>query len=112
MTEAASPAPDTVVVDVGDLAPGGLRPLEIGGRKLLVCRVGDAFFALENRCPHVAIQLDQGRLQGPVLECPLHGGKLDVRDGSPQGHPIRKPATTYPVRLVEDGLEIAFGDRP
>ena len=109
MTEAAAEA-SAVVVDVSDLEPGGLRPVEVGGRKLLVCRVGDAYFALENRCPHVAIQLDQGRLQGPVLECPLHGGKLDVRDGSPQGHPIRKPATVFPTRPVEGGLEIALGD--
>lgn len=109
MSEAAAPT-QSVVVDVSDLAPGGLRPIEAAGHKLLVCRVGDEFFALENRCPHVAIQLDQGRLQGSLLECPLHGGKLDVRDGSPQGHPIRKAATTFPVRPVPGGLEIQLGD--
>jgi len=110
VTEAALERPASVVVDVSDLVPGGLRAFEAGGRKLLVCRVGEEFFALENRCPHVAIRLEQGRLQGCVLECPLHGGKLDVRDGSPQGHPIRKPATTFAVRPVEGGLEIALGD--
>jgi nitrite reductase/ring-hydroxylating ferredoxin subunit len=108
--EAAVESPASVVVDVGDLAPGHMRAFEAGGRKLLVCRVGEEFFALENHCPHVAIQLDQGRLEGCVLECPLHGGKLDVRDGSPQGHPIRRPATIFSVRPVEGGLEITLGD--
>ena len=103
-------ADEVVVVDAADLARGELRPIEAAGRKLLLCRVGDDVYALENRCPHVAIQLDQGRLDGPLLECPLHGGKLDVRDGSPQGHPIRKPATTFPVRPVEGGLEITLGE--
>ena len=103
-------ADDVVRIDGADLAAGELRPIEVGSRKLLLCRVGEAIYAIENRCPHVAIQLDQGRLDGPLLECPLHGGKLDVRDGSPQGHPIRKPATTFPVRPVEGGLEITLGD--
>jgi anthranilate 1,2-dioxygenase ferredoxin subunit len=44
-----------------------------------------------------------------LLECPLHGGKLDVRDGSHVALPIRKPARTYPVRVVDGGIEIDLG---
>jgi nitrite reductase/ring-hydroxylating ferredoxin subunit len=39
----------------------------------------------------------------------VHGGRLDVRDGSPQGHPIRRPATTYPVRKSGSQIEITLG---
>lgn len=95
-----------VFVEVSDLPPGGLRAVEAGGRKLLVCNAGGTYYALENRCPHAAIPLDAGRLDGFALECPLHGGKLDVRDGSPQGHPIRRAAATFPVRSVDGGIEI------
>ena len=49
------------------------------------------------------------QLEGTVLECPFHGGKLDVRDGSPQRPPIRRPAATYPVRRVEGGFDIDLG---
>ena len=35
--------------------------------------------------------LDAAALAGCILECPVHGGRLDVRDGSPQRHPIRRP---------------------
>jgi len=93
-------------VDVSDLAPGGLRALELAGFDVVVCHAAGAFYALENRCPHASAPLHAGRLEGCVLECPLHGGRLDVRDGSPRAQPIRRPATTYAVRPVPGGIEI------
>jgi len=97
------------VVDVSQLAPGGLLALKLGGRKVLVCNVDGRFHAIENRCPHSAVPLSGGRLRGCLLECPYHGGTLDVRDGSAQSAPIRRPVATFPVRPVEGGLEIELG---
>ena len=51
-----------VAVDVSDLEAGAMRALEIEGRKLLVCRAGSEFYALENRCPHAAVELALTRL--------------------------------------------------
>ena len=95
-----------IAVDVSGLDSGATRALEIGGRKVLLCRAGGAFYALENRCPHAAAELTFGQLSGHVLECPVHGGKLDVRDGRPCAHPIRKPATTFAVRAAGNSIEI------
>lgn len=97
---------ERVVVDVADLAPGELRAVEVGGRSVLVCHAEGAYYALENRCPHAGVPLDQGRLEGCVLQCPFHGGSIDVRDGSPRSQPIRRPATTFAARLGTQGLEI------
>jgi 3-phenylpropionate/trans-cinnamate dioxygenase ferredoxin subunit len=99
---------DRLVVDVSDLPPGGLREVTIGDRAVLLCNAGGSFHAIENRCPHAA-PLAKGRLAGHLLECPYHGGTLDVRDGSPQSPPIRKPVATFSVRAVEGGIEIDPG---
>jgi len=96
-------------VDVSGLAPGEIRAIEVAGRDLLVCNAMGTYYALENRCPHAATPLSGGRLRGAVLECPLHGGKLDVRDGRPCAQPIRKPATIFAVRPVPTGIEIRLG---
>ena len=101
-----SDATSVLFVDVAGLSPGGLRPVESGQHKILVCNADGEFFAIENRCPHIHTPLDTGRLRGCVLECPLHGGKLDVRDGSDLALPIREPARTYLVRRVDGGVEI------
>jgi len=97
---------DPIVVDVSDLAPGQLRRIDAGERRLLVCNAEGTFYALEDRCPHAAVPLSGGVLRGCLLECPLHGGSVDVRDGSPAALPIRRPATTYPVRTLDGGSEI------
>ena len=99
-------AHDHIFVPTADLPPGGMRAVDADGVKILLCRVGDAFYAIENRCPHAMVPLESGRLEGCVLECPLHGGKLDVRDGRPVAQPIRRTAQRYPVRAVQGGVEV------
>jgi nitrite reductase/ring-hydroxylating ferredoxin subunit len=100
---------DPFVLDVSDLAPGETRAVDAFGAKLLVCNAEGRFYAIQNRCPHAMVRLDTAVLRGCILECPVHGGRLDVRDGSPQGHPIRRPATTYPVRQEGGRIEIELG---
>ncbi len=99
-----------LAVDVAGLAPGGTCALELAGRTILVCHAEGAYYALENRCPHAATPLTSGRLRGFVLECPLHGGRLDVRDGRPCAPPIRRPAATFAVRRVAGGIEIRLDE--
>jgi nitrite reductase/ring-hydroxylating ferredoxin subunit len=79
-------------------APGGMAVFEAAGLRLVLCNVAGAAHVIEDRCPHAFVYLSGGRLDGPVLECPLHGGKLDVRDGTPVAPPIRKPVRRFPVR--------------
>ena len=88
----------SVTIDVADLAPGQTRAVSANGRELLVCNAEGRLYAIENRCPHAMVRLDAAVLSGCILECPVHGGRIDVRDGSPQRHPIRRPSITYPVR--------------
>ena len=95
-----------VSVDVAGLAPGQTRAVSAHGRELLVCNAEGRFYAIENRCPHAMVRLDTAVLTGCVLECSVHGGRIDVRDGSPQRHPIRRPAQTYRVRVRGAQIEI------
>ena len=88
--------------------PGVLRPFEVDGRRLVLCNVEGTPHVLEDLCPHAGVTLSPGRLVGCVLECPFHGGKLDVRDGKPVAPPIRRPVRTFAVRAAEGGLEVAL----
>jgi nitrite reductase/ring-hydroxylating ferredoxin subunit len=78
------------------------------GRRVVVCRAGGRLYALLDRCPHASEPLSGGALRGFALECPYHGGRLDVRDGRPLGLPIRRPGTTLPVREVGGRVEIGL----
>jgi nitrite reductase/ring-hydroxylating ferredoxin subunit len=86
--------------------PGALTAFEAGGLRLVLCNAGGAPYVVEDRCPHAFVHLSGGRLEGSVLECPLHGGKLDVRDGRPVAAPIRKPVRTFAVRRSGARLQV------
>jgi len=85
---------------------GGMTPFEAGGVRLVLCNAGGAPYVVEDRCPHAFVHLSGGRLEGFVLECPQHGGKLDVRDGSPVAAPIRKPVRSFAVRGKGERIQV------
>ena len=104
------PTDDFVAVaDAARIAPGKLRAFQVHGREVLVCNVGGQLFALEDRCTHAAVKLSDGRLRGCVLECPLHGGKFDVRDGSVRSGPPMRALATFPVRVRDGHVEVGLG---
>ena len=75
---------DTLLVPLEDtesLAEGEMRTHKAGPYNVLLCRVGGALHAVENKCSHQARPLHRGRLRGHLIICPVHGASFDVRNG-------------------------------
>lgn len=89
-------------------AEGRVAAFEIDGKNLLLCNASGDAFVIANQCPHAAVPLAPGVLRGCVLECPFHGGKLDVATGKPVAPPIRVPVATFAVRGSGEDLEVAL----
>ena len=79
----------------------------VAGREILVCRTKDGVFALDNICSHAYARLNEGRLRGSRVICPLHGAAFDVRSGAVLGAPATRPLATYRVRLDGANATIA-----
>jgi nitrite reductase/ring-hydroxylating ferredoxin subunit len=92
--------------------PGGMAAFELDGLELVLCNAAGAPCVIEDRCPHAEVALSEGRLEGFVLECPLHGGKLDVRDGGPAAAPIRRPVRTFAVRTAGGSIQVQISANP
>lgn len=93
-------------VAVGLPAPGRMAAFELAGLELVVCNAAGTPRVIEDRCPHAEAALSEGRLEGFVLECPLRGGKLDVRDGKPVAAPIRRCVRIFAVRQQGDHIRV------
>ena len=83
---------------------GQLLCLEIGGRRLVVGRTPQGFFALDDVCPHAGGSLSEGLLEAGHVICPIHGYAYDIvtGEGLDDGAEVR----VHPCVLEGDVLRI------
>lgn len=74
-------SPFEPVLAVADLPLGALARVTRGDLDLLLAHVPDGILATDDRCPHMAAPLSIGRLDGCVVDCPLHNGRFDLVTG-------------------------------
>jgi nitrite reductase (NADH) small subunit len=103
---------------VADVRREGCRVVELDGRSIGVISVGEEFFAVHDRCPHMGASMCAGTLGGTfvpsqphelvygrhdqVIRCPWHGWEFDLATGRSLLEPRRVGLKTYAV-TVEDG---------
>jgi sulfite reductase beta subunit-like hemoprotein/nitrite reductase/ring-hydroxylating ferredoxin subunit len=104
------PAPYVEVARVADVPPGALTAAHVDGRAVALVNVDGTFCALERHCPHAGAPLDEGKVDGWSLECPLHAAVFDVRDGEVLGGPADRPARTFPVKVEGDTVMVSLSD--
>ncbi len=85
-----------------DLPSDDVKGVAVAGRDIAIYTVDGAVYATDNLCTHGNARLCDGFLEGHEIECPLHQGKFDVRDGRPTCEPVTEPLRSYPVK-VEGG---------
>jgi 3-phenylpropionate/trans-cinnamate dioxygenase ferredoxin subunit len=93
-------------IPLTDLAEGTMQVRSLGGREIVVCRTKAGLHALDNICTHAYARLNEGRLRGTRLICPLHGASFDVRDGRALGAPATRPLAAYPIQIAGDCARI------
>jgi len=89
-----------------ELAAGQMRCAEILGQAVVVCRVRDSLHAVDAVCTHAYSRLDEGRLRGHRLICPLHGASFDVRNGAVLGAPATEPLRCHEARALDGHIEV------
>jgi len=88
------------------LPAGQMRCVEISGRLVLLAHAKDGIYALDNLCSHGHARMDEGRLRGHRLICPLHAASFDVRTGAVLGGAATQALPSHPVRIVDGQIEV------
>ena len=76
------------------------------GVPVVLVRRGLQLYAISATCPHAGGPLDEGTLDGDIVECPWHGSRFCMRDGRVLTGPATVHAPRYDVRVRNDQVEI------
>ena len=66
----------------------------------------EGFFATDGYCTHEEEHLENGIVIDCVIECPLHQGRFDVRNGKALSAPVCVDLKIWPVRIEADEVYI------
>ena len=75
-------------IQTTEIAPGGMKTVEINGHELVICNAAGSFYTLDRRCGHMNAPLEMGTLDGLILTCPMHCVQFDVTTGEPLSDPM------------------------
>lgn len=111
------------VAKVSDIPLGGRKIVEVAGHSIGVFKVGDAFVAVLNVCPHELAPVCLGQVRGTTLEsmpgeyrwgregeilaCPWHGWEFDLLTGKALTDK-HKRLRIYPVTIREDTIYVTL----
>lgn len=90
------------VARLSELADPGRMVVEVDERLVVLVRVGNDVFALDDVCTHDGGPLSEGQVEDHTIACPRHGAKFDVRDGRALTMPATRPTVAHQVK-VENG---------
>ncbi len=101
----------TTVAQRSDVQPGEVLAVEVGSQRIALYNLDGEIHATDNVCTHAFALMSDGYLEGDIIECPLHGGRFEVRTGKGLGPPISCDLKTFPVRLVGENVEVNVPDQ-
>jgi naphthalene 1,2-dioxygenase system ferredoxin subunit len=73
--------------------------IDAEGKSFALYQVDGEIYATDNICTHGNARLCDGFLEGHEIECPLHQGKFDIRNGKAMCAPLTEDVKTYPVKI-------------
>jgi nitrite reductase/ring-hydroxylating ferredoxin subunit len=120
---------EVCVIDVAALGDTGRKVVEVSGMEVGIFRLGEEFFAYENKCPHLEGPVCQGKILPLAVEdiqadgssngrvfskskmnvvCPWHGFEFDIRTGI---HPMdsRVRLRKVPLKVIDGAIYLSVG---
>jgi nitrite reductase/ring-hydroxylating ferredoxin subunit len=91
------------VAEKNDVALGKGREFVVDGKKISIFNQ-NGFHALDSVCVHQDGSLAPGKLEGDVVECPLHFWHYNIKTGELLDYIKGVKLQTYKVEVKSDGI--------
>ena len=96
----------TLAAKVSALDEREVVAAECGGRRLAIYRLGGAYFATNDACPHQGGSLSDGCVVDGFIECPAHFALFDIRTGAADGSVTAASVRTFPTRVAHGEIHV------
>ena len=90
------------VAKASELSPGQMKWVAVNGERRVLANVEGTFYAISDVCGHRNAPLSRGKLDGYLIECPLHYAQFDVRTGELVNGPVSTAVPIYQVCIEAD----------
>ncbi len=87
------------VARLGELSPGEVKAIELGGRDVLLIEAAGKYFVCDRLCPHEGADLTTGVVEQAKVRCANHGYCFDLATGACTMPPGGPPLTVLPVEI-------------
>jgi len=96
-------------IALADVDPDWPTRVDLGKRAIAIYKTPTGLYASLALCNHGGADLCDGYFDGHVIECPLHQGAFDVRDGRPVSAPATRPMRVFPARVQDGRVQVFLG---
>lgn len=66
------------VSEITSITNGAVWSIDVEGHSVLLCRLGETFYAYSDRCPGCGQAIESSRLEAAAIVCPACGQRFDV----------------------------------
>jgi nitrite reductase/ring-hydroxylating ferredoxin subunit/uncharacterized membrane protein len=89
-----------------DLIDGRPHAVTVAGVSVLLLRRGERVLAMANRCTHRGGPLAEGSVVGDCIECPWHGSRFRLADGTIERGPASRPQPAFQARVEAGRIQV------
>ena len=94
------------VFSVDDIENGQHRVVDIDDTEVVIFKVDNDFFAIENVCSHDGGEIASGILENGEIICPRHGARFCIKTGDVKSPPAYEGVESYAVRIENNIVQI------
>lgn len=94
------------IASTDEINQGNGKELDVNGVKIAIFNVSGKYYAIEGYCRHQNGSIAPGKVDGDIVECPLHSWHYNLRTGKLIDYLDGVNLITYPVKVEENQIYI------
>lgn len=92
------------VANKNDIREGYGKELTINGQRIALFFSNKKYYAIEALCRHQDGSLAPGKIEGEIVECPLHFWHYNIRTGELLDYMEGVKLNTYPIEIRKNEI--------